>query len=114
MFPNNNQILLYYKTIDMRKGINGLSILIADEIAMNPSDGCIFLFYNKTYDKLKCIYWDRNGFCLFYKFLTKDRFKIPKMLSSRTISHEQLRWLFDGLDIDKISGFKALKFSHFF
>lgn len=114
MLPNNSKILIYHKTIDMRKGINGLSILIADEMAINPTDGGIFLFYNRNYDKLKCIYWDRNGFCLCYKILAKDRFKIPKLLSSRTISHDQLRWLFDGLDIDKISGFKTLRFSNFF
>lgn len=114
MFPNSGKIWIYHKSIDMRKGINGLSILVADELALNPSDGSIYIFYNKSHSRLKLIYWDRNGFCLFYKILSKERFKIPKLLSLRAISYEQLRWLFDGLDFEKVKGFKSLKYSSYF
>ena len=85
----------------MRKSIDGLSIIISESLGMNPSDGCIHIFYNKKYDKLKILYWDKNGFSLLYKRLEKERFKIPKLVSSRSITYDQLRWLFDGLDIDK-------------
>lgn len=98
----------------MRKGINGLSMLIADSLSLNPSDGSIYIFYNKGYDKLKLIYWDRNGFCLFYKILEKERFKVPKIAALRSLSSEELRWLFDGLDIDKVSGFKSLKYESYY
>ena len=114
MLPNNCNILLYHKAVDMRKGINGLSILISDEISSNPSDGSVYIFYNKNYRKLKLIYWDRNGFCLFYKILEKEKFKIPKLIELRSISTEQLRWLLDGLDIGKLSGFKSLKYSTYY
>ena len=114
MLTNNSNILLYYKAIDMRKGINGLSIMVSDIWGLNPSDGSIYIFYNKKYDKLKLLYWDRNGFCLLYKILVKEKFKIPKITSERVITSEQLRWLFDGLDIDKVTGFKPLKYdTHF-
>jgi transposase len=49
---------------DMRKQINGLSIIVAEELAMDPLDGNLFLFCNKQRRILKVIYWDRNGFCL--------------------------------------------------
>ena len=49
---------------DMRKQINGLSIIVAEELAMDPLDGSLFLFCNKQRRILKIIYWDRNGFCL--------------------------------------------------
>ena len=114
MLPNNCKILLYNKEVDMRKSIDGLSIIISESLCMNPSDGCIHIFYNKKYDKLKMLYWDKNGFSLLYKRLEKERFKIPKLVSSRSITYDQLRWLFDGLDIDKISGFKSLKYKRFF
>lgn len=98
----------------MRKGINGLSILIADELSYNPSDGRVYIFYNKSYNKLKMLYWDRNGFCLHYKILEGDKFKIPNLVALRMLSPEQLRWLFDGLDIDKVTGFKSIKYeAHF-
>ena len=114
MLPNNSKILIYHKAIDMRKGINGLSIFIADELSLDPGDGSIYIFYNRSYKKLKLIYWDRNGFCLFYKILEKERFILPEMISLRSITHEQLRWLFDGFDIEKVRGFKDVKYSNYF
>ena len=67
MLPNNCQILLYNKTVDMRKSIDGLSIIISEHLHLNPSDGSIHIFYNKQYDKLKMLYWHKNGFNLLYK-----------------------------------------------
>lgn len=114
MLPNNCKILLYNRTVDMRKSIDGLSIIVAENLGLNPSDGSIHIFYNKKYDKLKMLYWDKNGFSLLYKRLEKERFKIPSLVSSRAITYEQLRWLLDGLDIDKIHGFKSVKYNAFF
>ena len=94
----------------MRKGINGLVIMIADSLLLNPSDGSIYIFYNRSYNKLKLIYWDSNGFCLFYKILEREKFKIPQILSLRSLSYQQLRWLFDGLDIDNTSGFESITY----
>ena len=114
MLPNNGKILLYNVAMDMRKSIDGLSIIISEKLDINPNDGEIFIFYNKKHDKLKMLYWEKNGFCLLYKKLEKDRFKIPKLIASKSITHEQLRWLFDGLDINKTTGFKSLKYSKYF
>ena len=60
------------------------------------------------------LYWYKNGFNLLYKRLEKERFKIPKLVASRCITYEQLRWLLDGLDIDKITGFQPLKYNKYF
>jgi transposase len=98
----------------MRKSIDGLSIIIAEKLVLNPTNGSIYIFYNKKQDKIKLLYWDRNGFVLFYKRLEKEKFKIPKLVCAKTITYEQLRWLLDGLDIDKISGFKAVKYNKYF
>ena len=114
MLPNNSQILLYHKPVDMRKGINGLGIMIADELCLNAGDGSIFIFYNKHYNKLKMIYWDKNGFCLFYKILSKEKFKIPKLLALQSITHDQLRWLFDGLDFGNLQGFKSIRYLKYY
>lgn len=56
---------------DMRKQINGLSIIVAEELAMDPLDGSLFLFCNKQRRILKVIYWERNGFCLWFKKIGK-------------------------------------------
>ena len=67
MLPNNCKIMLYNKVVDMRKSIGGLSILVSDILSLNPSDGSIYIFFNKKHDKLKILYWDKNGFTLLYK-----------------------------------------------
>lgn len=104
-------VWLYKDRVDMRKSIDGLSIIIASNMSKNPSSGEIFLFFNKNSDKIKILYWDRNGFCLWYKRLETGRFKIPKYES---ITYEQLRWLLDGLDITTLHGYKKSQYQNFF
>jgi transposase len=84
---------------DMRKQINGLSIIVAEELAMDPLDGSLFLFCNKQRRILKVIYWDRNGFCLWLKRLEKDKFPWPAKLEQATqISQQQFGFLLQGID----------------
>ena len=84
---------------DMRKQINGLSIIVAEELAMDPLDGSLFLFCNKHRRILKVIYWDRNGFCLWFKRLEKDKFPWPAKLGEATeISQQQFGFLLQGID----------------
>lgn len=52
---------------DMRKSINGLSILVADQLELDPLSGHLFAFCNRRRDITKILYWDRNGFCLLSK-----------------------------------------------
>ena len=69
--------MLYNKVVDMRKSIDGLSILVSDTLSLNPSDGSIYIFFNKKHDKLKMLYWDKNGFTLLYKDLKRRGLKFP-------------------------------------
>ena len=57
-------------TTDMRKSINGLSILVADQLELDPLSGHIFAFCNRKRDIIKILYWDRNGFCLWQNHLS--------------------------------------------
>ena len=84
---------------DMRKQINGLSIIVSEELAMDPLDGSLFLFCNKHKRILKIIYWDRNGFCLWLKKLEKDKFPWPAKLAEATeITQQQFGFLLQGID----------------
>jgi len=53
----------------MRKSIDGLSCLVKNELNMSPISNNIFIFFNKFRDKVKILYWDRNGFIVHYKRL---------------------------------------------
>ncbi len=106
------KVWLYQNKVDMRKAIDGLSIVVASHMSKSPNSGELFLFFNNHGDKIKVLYWDKNGFCLWYKRLEKGRFKIPKDKSQ--ISYEQLRWLLDGLDVSTLQGYKKLEYKNFF
>ena len=114
-FPTNLKILLSREPTDMRKSINGLSILVSERLKKNPTDLYVFVFRNKRGDKLKILYWDRNGFCLWYKIIQKGRFRFPKKLAGIIeLSMEQLQWLLDELDFSKLKGFLSKKYDIFF
>ena len=112
LFNPEITVWLYQGTIDMRKQIDGLGILVSSNMNKNPGNGEIFLFFGKRSDKIKILYWDKNGFCLWYKRLEKGSFKIPNNIEK--INYEQLRWLLDGLDINNLQGHKKLSYNTFF
>ena len=95
-------VLVWNETIDMRKSIDGLCIVVSEAIGENPSSGKIYVFFNKGLDKLKLIYWASNGFCLLYKRLEKGRFQIPKGEKSFLLNRAQLEILLSGLKLDRI------------
>ena len=84
---------------DLRKAINGLAVLVEEEMGQDPFSASLFLFCNRYRKILKVIYWDRNGFCLWQKRLEKDRFPWPESEeAARLISAGELRMLLDGID----------------
>lgn len=110
-----SKIFIYNGVCDMRKSIDKLSQLVAEEFDSNITDGDIYLFVNKKRDKIKILYWEKNGFWLCYKRLEKELFKMPKIIGkAMEITIEQMQWLLSGLNIEKIKGFKKLKYKYFY
>ena len=100
---------------DMRKSIDGLSMMVADSFNLQPANGELFVFYNSYRDKLKILYWDNNGFVVWYKRVEKSKFAIPAtLIKPLAINTKQLRWLLDGLDISKLQGHKSLEYDDYF
>ena len=84
---------------DSRKQINGLSVIVQEELSCDVFSGNLFLFCNRRRTHLKALYWDRTGFCLWLKQLEKDRFPWPHAeKAAREITAEQLRMLLEGID----------------
>ena len=108
-------IWLYSKPIDFRKQIDGLVMLIADEMEMNPTSGQLFIFRNRSANKIKLLWWDRNGFVLSYKRLEKGRFNFPTGGDvAWLLSKDQLSWLLSGLDITKQKELPKVTANNFF
>lgn len=103
MRPTSEQpnIFLCIEPVDFRKAINGLSLIVEQSLELDPFSPSLYVFINRGKDKLKILYWEKNGFVLWYKCLEKDRFKWPKESTSSTITldGEQLNWLIDGFDL---------------
>ncbi|MEQ8964874.1 MAG: IS66 family insertion sequence element accessory protein TnpB [Azospirillaceae bacterium] len=62
---------------DMRKGITRLAALAQRELRQNPASGAVFGFRGRRGDRIKLLYWDGQGFCLYYKVLERGRFPWP-------------------------------------
>ena len=111
----NLQVWLYSAPTDMRKSIDGLSIIVSEQLEQNPCGPDVFVFHNGKQDKLKILYYDKNGFCLWYKRLENGRFLLPKMqTNSYALTIEQLRWLLDGLCIEDLRGNPRLSFDTYY
>lgn len=112
MFPQHLRVFLAVGFTDMRKSINGLSLLVQTHIAQDPFAGDLFAFCNRRRNMVKILYWDRNGFCLWQKRLEKQRFIWPE--SERQVlglDGRQLNWLLEGIDIRQCRGHKTLQYS---
>ena len=89
--------------VDIRKSFDGLSAIVKNGFQKNPLDGTCFVFINRTADRLKILYWDRDGYALWYKRLEAGRFRIPVALTSTgepvaLISAAQLAMLLEGIE----------------
>lgn len=108
-------ILFYSEPIDMRKSIDTLCVLIVEVLNKSPIDGSLFLFRNRSGNKLKALYYETNCFTIWYRRLEKGRYIFQRDTKGHIeISKEHLYWL---LASDKYSRSDALQpttISHFY
>lgn len=101
MIPDLSSIQIYVKpgVTDMRKQINGLTVIAEEQMNLPPGSGSLFLFCSRDRKLMKCIWWDRNGFCLWLKRLERDKFPGPNTEEqAKEITAEQLKMLLAGID----------------
>ena len=109
------QVFLYRDPIDFRKSYRGLAAIIEFELGNNPCDGSLYVFTNRQRNKIKCLFWETNGFVLYYKALAEEKFKWPKPDDNLLIiTGEQMNWLLDGYDISRMKPHKTLTFDSYF
>lgn len=94
----------------MRKSIDGLAALVQVAFSLDPFSSCLFVFCNKSRNKLKILQWECNGFWLLYRRIEKGRFQWPNEDNSSTvsISIRELNWLLDGLSLDQKQAHKKV------
>tara|TARA_R110001592_G_scaffold266204_1_gene531915 strand:- start:3375 stop:3740 length:366 start_codon:yes stop_codon:yes gene_type:complete len=109
------QIYLYRDAVDFRKAVNGLSAIVERELGHNPFDGALYAFINRRHNKIKCLFWEDNGFVLYYKSLAEEKFRWPHSDDDViSLTGQQINWLLDGYDIMLMTGHKKLHYESVF
>lgn len=110
--PEHTRVYLALGSTDMRKAIDGLSILVEGVLELNPFSGHLFVFCNKSRSTVKILYWQRSGFCLFQKRLEKERFHWPETREQvMEIGLRELSFLLEGLDLKSLRPHRELQYS---
>jgi transposase len=102
MLSRVDTVYLALGTTDLRKSIDGLSIIVQEHFQLDPFSRHFFVFCNRKKDKIKILEWDFDGFWLHYKRLEKSHFQWPDGKDqSLAISQREFRWLLDGLSLQQ-------------
>jgi len=93
------RVMVAAKPVDFRKGAEGLAALVREAMGADPFSGTVYVFRARRADRVKLIYWDGTGVCLFAKRLEDGKFRWPAMQDGVIrLSAAQLSALVEGLD----------------
>jgi len=114
MRPQDGHLSVFVcmQPVDFRKGMASLAVLVESELGLNPFAESLYLFRNRSATAVKLLYWERNGFCLWQKRLEQEQFCWPKgnAGSAASLTVQQLNWLLEGYDINRMQSHKTLDF----
>lgn len=99
------RIWLCTAAADMRKGFDSLAALVREGLQLDPLSGHLFLFVGRSRDRLKLLYWDSDGFALWYKRLEEGTFRLPPAKGSGAsveLKASELAMLLAGIDLTSI------------
>ncbi|BCG73351.1 transposase [Mesorhizobium sp. 113-1-2] len=102
MIPSGVTVYVASSPVDFRKGPVSLMALVRDG-GVDPFDGSLYVFRSKRADRVKIVWWDGSGVCLYAKTLEKSQFCWPRIGPARVrLNHAQLLALVDGLDWKRV------------
>ncbi len=101
--PPSVRLFLCTQPTDMRKGFDGLAQAVQTLLRQDPFSGHLFVFRNRRGDRIKVLYWDRDGYALWYKRLEKGVFQLPASIKDGAeMRATDLAMLLDGIDPTKV------------
>lgn len=105
-----DKVYLATGSTDMRKSINGLAAIVQESFELDPFSNSLFVFCNKSRNKLKILHWQHNGFWLHYRRLEKGVFQWPQEDNGNLLilSYRELQWLLDGLSLNQKQAHKKV------
>ena len=110
--PPSVKVFLYSQAADLRRGYDGLAAIVKDAMDEDPLSGSLFVFVNKRGNRIKLLYWDRDGYAIWYKRLEKGMFPIPvNRTEDFRLAHHQLAMLLEGMECTGMRGKKRFSLS---
>jgi len=98
VIPSSVRIFVCREPQDMRRSFDGLSLAAKEHLGEDPQSGALFVFVNKRKNRVKVLWFDRNGYCLLYKRLHRARFSLP---DRRTIDGKMLATILRGVSTSR-------------
>jgi len=100
MLPPAVKIFLCAEATDMRRSFDKLAEMTRLVLAQDPMSGHLFVFFNRPRDRVKILFWDRSGFCLYYKRLEQGCFRPPHTSNGRhEIAAAELTLILEGIEL---------------
>lgn len=105
------EVFVYRDPVDFRRGHRGLASLIEHELGHDPFNGALYVFRNRQRNKIKGLFWEDNGFVLYYKALAEERFHWPEPEDELVVLNgEQINWLLDGYNVSLMQPHRRLHY----
>jgi len=106
-WPPTVRIFLCAAATDMRKGFDSLAHLVQSSLALDPMTGHLFVFRSRRGDRLKVLWWDRDGYALWYKRLERGSFRFPATAAQGAVEGVEIKaadlmMLLDGVDLASV------------
>jgi len=96
------RIFLCTQATDMRRSFDRLTEMVQQTLMQDPLTGNLFVFRSRSSDRLKILYWDQDGFCIWYKRLEAGTFRFPRVAEGQSnieIKASELAMLLEGIDL---------------
>lgn len=101
--PPSVRVFVHLGPTDMRRSLDGLAAMTREIIRQDPLSGHLFVFFNRRRDRVKILFWDRSGLCLWYKRLEAGVFTLPVPSNPHRHSVEmesaELSLILEGIDL---------------
>jgi len=98
---HHQRFFLFSQAVDMRKGFDGLSGIVQQQMGRDACSGDVYIFLGKRLDRMKILVWEPSGFILYYKRLEAGTFRLPKAQDqSISLTYSELSLLLEGLEVE--------------
>jgi transposase len=104
--PAAVKIFLYNDVADLRRGYDGLAAIVQESMGEDPLSGSLFLFLNRRCNRIKLLYWDRDGYAIWMKRLERGSFELPRARDpdsvSLKITASELSLILEGIELRSV------------